>query len=367
MKKRLTELETEEILDTLHSYLQKTNLVLKKEQRKIADEKMTKVLEDGLIQELLEKRKKDDKARPNVIEEKRVFAEIEFLMLKFYYAIYNDNVDLYRKILDKKISLGDSVYNNKLYLLNSELRNIFKTDKEYFDFISIYHPSIKRFYASLGNKDTKERDEYLDTFTNIIKKDKRYLAKRKDNDQPIYLHLLNARNIRVFGEDFLKNATGKQKDVIETFNYKISDEHLEKIKHLIKKYPNYVIPCKFEDAYMDSFTIDEIAKMPRNQTILYNEAAKVRIMNQLTDVFKLNPDFDCPLRMIREDVFAEIPADTMVMLSNDAKTEIARLKRNDNYKRNINRVVNRDLHNLKDILKKKILKRKEKKKSSKRR
>ena len=259
MAKKLTDLEPKEILDNLHMYISRTGLVLKEDKQKIADEKMTLVLNDGLISELLEKHKADGKKLENNLDEKKAFEEIELVLLKFYYAIYNDNLDLYRKFLNEKVSLGVSVYDNKLYLLNKELTDMFKNHKEYFEFIKVFNPAIRRFYSSIGNKDTKERDDFIESFSKIIKSDKRYLYRKKNDHPPIYMNLLTARNLKVFGEDFLKNATYKQKEVINSFNYKISDELLEKVKFLIKKYPNYVIKCELCEEFLSQFKIDEIA------------------------------------------------------------------------------------------------------------
>ena len=365
MSKKLTELDHEELLDNLHKYLAKTHIVLKDDKRKVADEKMTLILKDGLIQELLEKYKNDGKKIDNNIEESKALEEIEFIILKFYYAIYNDNVDLYRKFLNDKISLGPSIYENRLYLLNKELTNIFKSDKEYFEFIRVFNPAIRRFYLSIGNKDTQERDEYIEAFVNIIKKDKRYLY-RKKNDQPqIYLDLLTGRNIKVFGEDFLKNATYKQKEIINSFNYKMSDENLEKIKFLIKKYPNYKLVCSLNQKFIESFTIDEIANMPANQTIILNKAAKEGIVSQVMEVFKIKPDFNCPEKMINELAFTEIPAETMILLSDNAKKEISKLAKTEGYRKNVNRIIYKDLHKLRDVIKKKIFNKKENKTKSK--
>ena len=361
MTKKLTELEPKEILDNLHMYVSRTGQVLKEEQRKIADEKMTLVLNDGLISELLEKYEKDGKKIENNLEEKKALEEIEFVLLKFYYAIYNDNLELYRKFLNNKVSLGTSVYDNKLYLLNKELTDIFKTSKDYFEFVKVFNPAIKKFYASIGNRDTKERDEFIKSFTNIIKSDKRYLFRKKTDHPPIYMNVLTARNIKAFGEDLLKNATYKQKEVINSFNYKMDETRLEKIKFLIKKYPNYVIKCDLCEEFIGAFKIDEIANMPANQTIILNKAAKLGIVPQVLEVFKLNPDFTCPEKMINEKAFNEIPADTMIMLSEGAKKDISKIKQNDDFRRSVNKIINRDLHNLKDKIKKKLFSKKENK------
>ena len=73
MAKKLTELEPEEILNDLHNYVSKSGLVLKEDQRKIADDKMTLILNDGLISELLEKYKKDgNKIETNLDEKKSI-------------------------------------------------------------------------------------------------------------------------------------------------------------------------------------------------------------------------------------------------------------------------------------------------------
>lgn len=361
MTKKITELEQEEIIDVLHKYLSRTNLLLKEEQRKVADEKMMLILKDGLIQELLEKYRNDGNKGENYFDENKALEEIEFIILKFYYAIYNDNVEIYRKFLNDKISLGPSIYENRLYLLNKELTNIFKNDKEYFEFIRVFNPSIQRFYTSIGNKDTKERDEYIDAFVNIIKKDKRYLF-RKKNDQPqIYLDLLTGRNIKVFGEDFLKNATYKQKEIINSFNYKMSDENLEKIKFLIKKYPNYQLVCSLNEKFIESFTIDEIGNMPPNQTMILNKAAQEGIISQALEIFKIKPDFNCPEKMVNEMAFSEIPADTLVLLSDSAKRDISKITKKEGYRKSVNKIINKDLNNLREVIKKKLNARKEKK------
>lgn len=341
--KKINELEEKKIIDELHNTLINSNIVLKEEPRKLADEKMTKILEDGLIQELLEKYKKDQTKKKKTFDENKAFEEIEFIILKFYYAIYNNNVDLYGKIANDKISLGKSMEDNKLYLLNKELTSIFKNDKEYYDFIKKYDPAIKRFYVSIGNKDTELRDKRIKTFTNIIKKDNNYLGRKSKDTPPIYMNLLTERNIRVFGEDFLKNATYRQKEVINSINYKMLDEDLEKVKYLIKKYPNYEIKTKLTDKYLNSFTIDEIATMNGKHTIMFTKAAEEGIIPQLMEVLKINEKFECPSSMINEPVFTLLDSETISMLSDNAKVQISKLQKMDTIGKDIRKIVNKDL------------------------
>ena len=354
MVKLITELEPEEILDNIHNYINKLGLVLKEEKRKIADEKMTLILKDGLIQELLDNNKNNKTFDDSTIDETNKLEEVELIILKFYYAIYNDNIELYRRLLNEKVSLGESINDNQIYLLNKELTNIFKNDKEYFDFIKVFSPSIKRFYDSIGNKDTEERDNYIISFINIIRKDKRYLYRKKNDYPPIYLDLLNARNIKVFGEDFLKNATYKQKEIINSFKYNISDENLEKIKFLIKKYPNYELICPLNEKFIESFTIDEIANMPANQTKILNIAVKEEIVPQVMEVFKIKPEFDCPVKMINKLAFTEIPTDKIVLLSEKSKKTICKYTKKEEFRKNIDKIIYKDSHNLKDEIKKKL-------------
>lgn len=362
MTTKITELKHEEILDRLHTYVTQTGNVLKDDKRELADQKMIKILEDGLIQELMNKKKDEDKIKDNFIDSS-VYDEIEFVLLKFYYAIYNDNVELYKKIVDKNISLGKSVYENRLYLLNKELRDIFKNDKEYFEFISINNPAIKRFYSSIGNQDSEERDGYIESFCKIIKGDKRYLSRKKNEYPGIFMNVLTDRNLRVFGEEFLKNATNKQKEVINTFIYNISDEDLVKVGELIKKYPQYKVHCKLETEFIREFTIDELGEMNLRQTIIYNKAAKQGILPLLKEAIKLKPNFDCPDHFIDKDVFETIPVDTIVLLSYNAMTDITKVKHNERYKKNVNKIVRKDLYKLKDIVKKKLEKKKNNKKT----
>lgn len=350
--KKLNELEEKEIIEGLHNSLSNSNIVLKEEPRKLADEKMTKILEDGLIQELLEKYKKDKTKKKKPIDENKAFEEIEFIILKFYYAIYNNNVELYRKFATDKVSLGESIENNKLYLLNKELTDIFKNNKEYYDFIKKYDPAIKRFYVSIGNKDTELRDKRIKTFTNIIKKDKNYLGRKTKDHPPIYMNLLTERNIRVFGEDFLKNVTYRQKEVINSINYKMADEDLEKVKYLIKKYPNYEIKTKLTAKYLNSFTIDEIANMSEKHTIMFTKAAEEGIIPQLMEVIKINEKFECPPGMINEPIFTLLDSETISMLSDSAKVQLSKLKKMDTIAKDIRKIVNKDIKKKTTIKKK---------------
>ena len=105
--------------------------------------------------------------------------------------------------------------------------------------------------------------------------------------------------------------------------------------------------------------------MPTNQTIILNRAAKVGIVPQVMEVFKIKTDFNCPEKMINEKAFEEIPADTMIQLSDNAKKEISKLKVNSDYRKNVNKIINKDLNSIKEVIKRKIVSKKPTKKETK--
>lgn len=344
MKKTIANLTNDEILDNMHLILQRNNLPLKEDKMKIADEKMKKILEDGMINELLSKEEFDKKtiARSS-LDRDRIYKRIEFILLKYYYAIYNDTVDLYQKYTEMNIPLGDSEYSNKLYLLNSELRNAFKTEKEYFDFVSKYDGAIRRFYYSLENKDSEERDKQIESFINIIKSDRRYFDRKKGEENRIFRNLITKRNLEQFGEDFLKNATYKQKQVIESLVYNLKPENFQKIKEIIKLNPNYEVIVAFKNEFLESFTVEEIVCMEENVAKMFACAVDEECLKDLIELLKLNPDFRCPNKMINKTVFQTLDIYTLSELSTEAKHAICSLKKGETYKKDIIKIAKKDL------------------------
>ena len=244
-----------------------------------------------------------------------------------YYALYNDNLELLDRLKNFKFDIECKL---NLYPLDRNLSSKFPLDK-YVELLNNQEIVFRRFYGSLWGLDNDKKSQVLETFCDLInKKNDIAIDKKKDNnDEDKYLvNLMCEKNFDYFGKDFLLNSSLNQRKVINSLDFHLRDEYMDKVFELIKRYRNYYSNLNLCPEVLDCLTIDEIASLSYKDVKLYNYASKRNcgLVNKLHDVLGLNPNFNCDYEFFKPEIFKSICADDMAFLSEYAMTEIERIR-----------------------------------------
>ena len=310
-----------QLLENIHFLVHINNQYLTDEQIEKADKEIMLELMQEFDHEDKKARLIKDKKRGNV-----TYRNIYPFVVK-YFAIANNNQKLLDRLNEIEFNFNgaDSIIN--LYPLDKEFSSEF--DEELYIKLLDEQPKImKRFYSSLHFMDDEERKKSIKDFAEILKKNPDICKRksRRKKDDRLYINLLTKRNIEYFGKDFLINATPAQKEVINELNYVLQPQDLVKIKQLLEKYPYYYMNIKLDSVILSTFTIDEIAKMPLKDCMLYEAALSAGLFNRMREILKENPSFFCSVDFITPEIFGCLDNKTILGLSREAKEEIADLK-----------------------------------------
>ncbi len=310
----------EQLLENIHYIIRINNQILSEDQL----EKTDAIIIDTLKSEFDHK---DKKAR--LIKENRpgnVNSRNMLPIVVNYFAIANDNKNLLERLkeIDFNFDGSDSIIN--LYPLDKEFSSSFN-EELYIKLLDEQPKVMKRFYSSLHFMDNEERNKSIKDFAEILEEDpdicKRPFPKPKEEN--IYLNLLTKRNIEYFGKDFLIKATPEQKEVINDLNYVLQPQDLVKMKQLLEKYPYYHMNMHLDSVILSTFTIDEIAKMPLKDCMLYETAIRAGLFERMKSILQENPSFYCDVNFITPEIFGCLDNKTIIELTQKGKEEIAEL------------------------------------------
>lgn len=313
--------EIKQIKDAVYFLIRINNQFISDEIKEKYDEKLTEIIKSDFDFDSVDLRvfKISDPVRD-------IELQVQPIVVK-YFAMIQDNME----VKDKLDEAGYHFYgpDSRIYLFALDKQFTSKFDKqEYADFMVEQSNIAYRFYDSLRFLDDDEKDKYISDFAEIIHHDPntaRYLNKR-ENGYNTYNGLLTLRNLRCFGKDFLMNATNEQKAAIDSIYFRLEDNHMTKLKQLLEEYPHTRFNIELRDVVLDNFTIDEIANMSLKDANLYDLAIRHGVLDKMKDVLKINPDFNCPDKFVRIEIFRAMNASTIANLTDVGIEEICNIK-----------------------------------------
>ena len=327
-------------MDSLHFLLKVNNLVISEEERKKADEFIKKIIIDAdLLSKMPEKavsldspiKISDDTAAP---------------LLLHYYAYTQGNVNFLKKLENINYKFHETPYHYKMFALEKAFTSNFD-ENEYIDLLINNNKVMINFSDSLLHTHGKEREEYIKRFSKIMRENPDIVCSSGNKDKK-YEHLLTKRNMDVFGDEFLQNATDAQKQIINGFIFRLNDSIFDKIKTFLEKYPDTIPNVELNPTTIKFFTIEELANLSLKDANLFEIALKRGLGERLRNILLIDHTFVCSNDFISEEIFNVLDDEDIVNLTVEAKKELIELKtayRHPNMvipQRKINGVVFRD-------------------------
>ena len=193
----------------------------------------------------------------------------------YYAALYNDNVDLLKELLDKKFYFNSRRYKLNISVLDKRLSSKFERD-DYIKLVKCQSDSFNRFYHGLSNVNRKTDDEfYIDKFSNIMKKalpslDSEVMKTPFDEVESINI----VKALEYFDEEAILNTSKSQREFIinESYMY-LKDMNLNDVNRVNNFLRNTNINLALSQLIklLPNFTDEEILKIDE----LFNENSRL--------------------------------------------------------------------------------------------
>ena len=193
----------------------------------------------------------------------------------YYAALYNDNVDLLKELLDKKFYFNSRRYKLNISVLDKRLSSKFERD-DYIKLVKCQSDSFNRFYHGLSNVNRKTDDEfYIDKFSNIMKKalpslDSEVMKTPFDEVESINI----VKALEYFDEEAILNTSKPQREFIinESYMY-LKDMNLNDVNRVNNFLRNTNINLALSQLIklLPNFTDEEILKIDE----LFNENSRL--------------------------------------------------------------------------------------------
>lgn len=211
-------------LNEVKSRVRQNKMKIEGDKEKKVDSKLEEVIKDLSFEDKGNTTKYMVKSllSNNTEETERVFSTL----VVYYAALYNDNVDLLKELLDKDFYFGYKRSSLNIGVLDKRLSSKFKRE-DYIKLVKCQSDSFHRFYYGLSYVNRKKDDDfYIDKFSSIMKKTIPSLDSEKKNtpfDEVGSCDIVKA--LEYFDEDAILNASiNQRKHIIGE-----SDSYLKKL------------------------------------------------------------------------------------------------------------------------------------------
>lgn len=255
---------------------------------------------------------------PKLVKNKKILP-----LLPKYFAFIEDNMGLYTELKEENFNFSQN-YGIKFYALDRMLTGNFKRN-EYKSILLKYEDAIARFYSSIRGLEKEEKEKYIKEFSDIVHIDQTTLKVGYDDDYSDYNFLIKD-NIELFGKDFLLKLNKNQREMINNMHINLGIDEANKIKKLIDEYPDYSSSIEFSSGLLRYFSVDEISKISFKDSILYEAALQVGLLYRMKNILALDPNFNCPVSFIRQEIFKVLTDEEIIGLTSEGIEEILDIK-----------------------------------------
>ena len=256
------------LLNDIKSRIIQNRMKLEGNKEKKTDAKMIEVIKDLCIGDKI-KISNSEKCILILQTSSEEETERIFCTLMLYYAaLYNDNIELLNKLLNRGYFFGNKRYELDLFALDKRISSKFN-EELYFDLLEKQSPLFENFYYSLGDNINVTDEESITDFCSILNKDPNVACFKSG----IRKELLTKRSIAYFGQDTILNATDEQKKNIISDDISlrhITSDELERIINLMKNKTFTKLGYKWHET-LQAFSNEEILKINAQEENLFRK------------------------------------------------------------------------------------------------
>jgi hypothetical protein len=263
------------------------------------NEIMRKLL-SGIYDE--ESKKEDILVMLDLISKRYKFIKkgVNNVLILYYFAIYNDTVDLLRNLLKNDYNFIDYYGTINLFPLDKNISSRFSEEK-YIELVKTYNYIFENFSNSLENG--TDNNKVLDTFAYIMS-EKTDTIKTEVEDE-VYENLLTAGILELFDYHYLTTASHEERRIINS---------------VATVYPKF--NTTFHSGLIPSFSYESCDSMSKEEIKKTNFSTFKTLVDRLIEIKKINPDFTYLLGFIDIHIFNSLTNEEIASLSNVAVADI---------------------------------------------
>ena len=299
--------------------------------------------------------------------------ELKKLVL-YYYAIYNDNLDLLKKLVEENFKFEDNNGNLNLFALDRNFTKYFNDDelvsilkcsgaecKSFYNKLmniegkKINYPNRKERleeYIKLRNKllfdyekisinerldelasqiniefiyqyDESERNKIMSDYVSLMRINPMISKRRNQYEYEFsYRNLVTPSNLEILGVDTLLSLSDYQKDMINR-NYNERDTYVAiRMKELIDKKPDFYTRLTLNDEILDNLTNDDIINLTPEMEEIFEKAALTHNVSRIKGLVKKEFCLEENMDFIDNDFLDSLSDEEIMRISLKAKTKI---------------------------------------------
>ena len=283
---------------------------LEEEKRKQVDQRMRVVLKEGYSESSEEKKQK--------------FKDI---MVLYYYALYNDNVNLLQNLLAENYNFENCGCKLNLDVLNKNITSLF-LEKDYVHLVKKQDTVITNFLHSIKDLTPEEKEKLQEKFASILTINPEFAIKNSEKSSSskdsisLYENLLTRGPLELFTVKELLNLQENQKQVLDHWADVMEIERLKRIRTLIGEYPEYSDRIFLSQAILSNFSNQELNEMSEEDARMYQKADRMDLVNRVKQVKKINPEFKCVNNFIITGAFDQLTDQEIAELSEGTQERI---------------------------------------------
>ena len=195
------------------------------------------------------------------------------LMVLYYTAIDNNNVELLNELKAKRFDFGNGLYNLKLFALDRRLSSCFDK-KEYIDLLLHKEDLFWNFTRNLDNS-IMDQNACIKEFAKILKKNPHIADLKKEDTKStnLMLYLLSPKNIAFFGSELiLSSPYEKRKNTMNDYglNYLNKEGYKRILKLMENPYFSLDMPISPKEL-LNLFNDEEIIKLCQDKDYYFSE------------------------------------------------------------------------------------------------
>ncbi len=306
----------EDLLESIHDILKLNHQVIPAEKREELDQRIIPMLEKLEIEEEYLPSFQNH-TRPKIKDPALIPYVYE------YYAMAKDNEKLYERLKEEHYPFTNQYINMGLFVLDKEFSSLF-SEEEYLTLLSDYNCNMKLFYDSVRKLPEEEKLKFYQDYRDLICTDSTLLQVPYGNNQ--YGNLVTKKNLEQFGKDFLLELSLSQRQLLASLPSHFHEQDVIKAKQLITEYPTFHLTFPMNLEIFRSFSVEEIVLMEPYVYEMLMISMKRDSFPRVKQLLKLNPDFRCPLEMIRYEILHVLDDDEIFGLSEEAKQKLSLMK-----------------------------------------
>lgn len=333
MDKFFKDIYSRDILNEVKKIVVNNSIDINGYKEKEVDEKILTIIDDLCIKDA-DNEKEDTYNLKTLFGFENDNTRIINVLVLYYVALYFDNVDLLKFLIENDFDFNYKTFHNgfNLFVLDNAIPSNFSF-KEYYDLLKDNLEVFRNFYNSLKGDYGISNEDAIEEFVRIIKNNPNIAKLNNNSVFNVAEDFLNKEVLSRFKEDTIVNLNDQQKSIIDR-KFGHSNMYMQEkdiIQDLIENY-NYSHNLIYWQEFLRDFDLKDILNFDNDKVnvirAIYSnarlpyEVSDEMVSNaveSLKEIYSIKPDYNYRFEALVYDVLS---VDELLKLSEEGFNDI---------------------------------------------